>query len=151
VTSQGVVGDVVTKVVSASPLGLSIGDMNRDGVVDAISTGLGGSSVAVNLHGFTVWTGVEATPPAVTTHPVLRQNYPNPFNPETTIRYALPKADRVRLRVFDIAGRLVASLEDGPENAGEHAVAWDGRTRAGARAGSGVYFYCLTTSTGYAE
>jgi flagellar hook capping protein FlgD len=151
VSPVGVLADLGTKVVSASPVGLSVGDMNRDGVVDVVSTGQGGSVVTVNLHGFSVWTGVETPPPAVAAHPILRQNYPNPFNPETTIRYALPKADRVNLRVFDIAGRLVASLEDGPENAGDHTVAWDGRTRAGASAGSGVYYYRLTTSSGFSE
>lgn len=65
--------------------------------------------------------------------------YPNPFNPRTTLRYHLPESRAVRLAVFDLSGRLVRVLSDGPEAAGRHAVAWDGRDAAGREVGSGVY------------
>jgi len=68
----------------------------------------------------------------------LFQNYPNPFNPETTIRYAVPRAMRVSLTVYDALGRRVAVLVDGPVPPGAHEV----RLRASALA-SGVYVYTL--------
>ncbi len=70
----------------------------------------------------------------------LGQNRPNPFNPVTSIRYVLPQAGRARLSVYDAAGRLVATLVDGPVKAGPHATAWDGTNDEGMQVSSGVYF-----------
>jgi len=68
---------------------------------------------------------------------------PNPSPGHAVIRYVIPAAAaggvRVTLRVFDVSGRLVRVLEDGPRAPGEHAVVWDGRDRSGARVGAGVY------------
>jgi hypothetical protein len=66
----------------------------------------------------------------------LMQNFPNPFNPITTISYSLPRASHIILRVYDVAGREVATLADEDQSAGRHAVLFDGRTHA-----SGTY-YC---------
>ncbi|MBN1884794.1 MAG: T9SS type A sorting domain-containing protein [Candidatus Krumholzibacteriota bacterium] len=66
----------------------------------------------------------------------LGQNYPNPFNPVTTIRFGLPNAVNVRLDIFDVTGRRVATLVDGPMGAGIHDIEWNAR-----RAASGIYFY----------
>ena len=55
----------------------------------------------------------------------LSQNYPNPFNPQTTIEYALPQAGDVSLLVYDMLGREVATLIEGPQAAGRHAVNFD--------------------------
>lgn len=68
----------------------------------------------------------------------LEQNYPNPFNPVTTISYKLPVNGKVRLDVFDIMGRKVATLVDGQMEAGTHQVAFDASALA-----SGVYLYRL--------
>jgi aminopeptidase N len=78
----------------------------------------------------------------------LTGNYPNPFNPSTTIRFELPAAQEVSVSVFDAAGRLVATLLDGPRGAGAHQVVWDGRDRSGSRSASGVYFVRLSTAAG---
>jgi flagellar hook assembly protein FlgD len=71
----------------------------------------------------------------------LQQNYPNPFNSTTTIRYTVAVSGQVKLRVFDLLGRLVATLVEREESAGDRAVEWDGRTINGTVAASGVYFY----------
>jgi gingipain R len=75
-------------------------------------------------------------------HFALGQNAPNPFNPTTTIRYAVPPgASTVSLRVYDVTGRLVTTLVDGPVEPGEHTAVWDGTDAAGASVASGVYLY----------
>jgi hypothetical protein len=100
-------------------------------------------------------TGVESDPSSEATPnaPLARlwQNYPNPFNPSTTVRYSLREAGPVWLGVFDVQGRMVAKLVDKPMLAGEHTVRWDGRTDQGTPAASGVYFYRLTTGSGYRQ
>jgi len=85
-----------------------------------------------------------ATPPAVIADGIaLGQNYPNPFNPTTRIDFTLQTAQNVRLQVFDVAGRRVVTLLQGPLPAGEHFVIWDGRSESGGRVASGSYRYVL--------
>jgi len=74
---------------------------------------------------------------------VLDANYPNPFNPMTTISFALPQATHVQLRVYDLQGKLVATLADGTLTAGRHETIWTGRDDAGRQTASGMYFYRL--------
>lgn len=73
---------------------------------------------------------------------ILRQNYPNPFNPSTTISYTLVRTEWVRLRVFDINGRLVKTLVDANQPLGTHEITFE----AGELA-SGVYLYNLETTS----
>jgi flagellar hook assembly protein FlgD len=75
----------------------------------------------------------------------LFQNYPNPFNPETTIRYNVAfKQQPVKLVIYDVLGKVVATLIDEPKPAGIHEVRWDGKTLRGQNAGSGTYIYRIT-------
>ena len=71
----------------------------------------------------------------------LLQNYPNPFNPETRIRFQLPEASRVVLKVYNILGQEVRTLVNDQMKAGFHNLMWDGRNGAGLRVASGVYIY----------
>jgi hypothetical protein len=66
--------------------------------------------------------------------------HPNPFNPHTAIRFILPDRRHVAVRVYNVRGQLVTTLFDGVQDAGEHAVIWNGRTDGGAGASSGIYF-----------
>ncbi len=71
----------------------------------------------------------------------LNQNYPNPFNPTTTINFALPAEDQVRIDVYDLLGRRVQTITNQRYQAGYYQVEFDGRGLS-----SGVYFYRLSTS-----
>ncbi len=75
---------------------------------------------------------------------ILDQNAPNPFNPSTTVGFSLATATGVELSVYDITGRLVATLASGEFPAGSHAAVWDGRDDTGRETASGIYFYALT-------
>jgi hypothetical protein len=73
----------------------------------------------------------------------LKQNYPNPFNPVTEITYDLPFDSHVRLEVYNVLGRKVATLVDEHQKAGSKVITWTGRNDAGEELSSGVYFYRL--------
>jgi hypothetical protein len=64
----------------------------------------------------------------------LDQNYPNPFNGETILRFRLPAAGDVRLCVYDLLGREVATVIEGHRERGEHTALFDA-----SRLASGVY------------
>jgi photosystem II stability/assembly factor-like uncharacterized protein len=82
----------------------------------------------------------EASPPLLPASLVLEQNYPNPFNPSTTMRFVLAEAADVRLEVYDILGRFVASLVHERQPAGVHEASFDG-----SRCASGIYIARLTS------
>jgi hypothetical protein len=68
----------------------------------------------------------------------LSQNYPNPFNPTTTIEYSVANRGFVRLRVFDLLGREVATLVSETLAPGTYTAAWDAADQA-----TGTYVYRL--------
>jgi aminopeptidase N len=69
----------------------------------------------------------------------LGQNYPNPFNPRTSITFRLPQRSMITLRVYDVLGREVATIQDEQKVAGLYSVDWDP-----SNISSGVYFYRLS-------
>jgi len=76
----------------------------------------------------------------------LEQNFPNPFllsaaNANTTIRYELPQAAFVSLKIYDALGREVASLINALQQPGYHQILWDGKNTNGELAPDGVYIY----------
>jgi hypothetical protein len=73
----------------------------------------------------------------------LSRCFPNPFARETQVRFGLPSGGSARLRVYDVQGRQVTTLVNGPQSAGWHSVIWNGRGLDGARARAGVYFLRL--------
>ncbi len=78
----------------------------------------------------------------------LMQNFPNPFNPETWIPYYLADTATVTLRIYNVKGELIRSIDVGRQAAGAYtskqsAVYWDGKDDTGQAVASGVYFYQL--------
>src|SRR5690606_22906774 len=80
----------------------------------------------------TVTGGVSTEDGAAPAALALRPNYPNPFFGTTSVTFDLPAHEHVALAVYDLTGRRVAVLVDGPVAAGTHRVEWDaGGRRAG--------------------
>jgi Secretion system C-terminal sorting domain len=91
-------------------------------------------------------TGLQDVPKQVAHKFELKQNYPNPFNPTTTIDYQLAKDSQVMLLIYDIVGRELKTLVNSRQSAGEYKISFDASALP-----SGLYFYRLSTSTGYIE
>ncbi|MEN8194564.1 MAG: YCF48-related protein [Bacteroidota bacterium] len=88
-------------------------------------------------------TNISCPEPILPSEYKLYQNYPNPFNPSTTIKYQIPanvrrETSNVKLVVFDILGREVATLVDEKQKAGTYEVKWNPFNLS-----SGVYIYRL--------
>ena len=62
----------------------------------------------------------------------------------TEIRYELPQSADVRIDVFNVAGKLVTTVVDAPQDAGYRSVLWDGTDASGNKVASGVYLYRMT-------
>jgi Zn-dependent M28 family amino/carboxypeptidase len=82
----------------------------------------------------------------------LGPGQPNPFRGETEIRFLVPTdGARVRLDVFDVAGRRVRRLADERFPLGPHTVIWDGLNDADRPVATGVYFTRLIGESGGSE
>jgi len=99
----------------------------------------------MNAAGFVSVVGVDDHTPPSTGQVELRSS-PNPFTTQTTIRFDLPQAGRVRLTVHDVTGREVARLLDGWVDAGHHFA-----TLRADHLPSGVYWYHLDTGKSRSE
>jgi len=126
--------------LSGSPSLLRLQLHNRDAAVPEIT-------IFYELHnvreGSSMREKIVISLSAIPQEVMLSPNYPNPFNPSTHIQYGLPKAERVRLSIFDVLGQKIVTLVDEQKLAGFHSVEWDGFTGDRLRVSSGVYFYKL--------
>jgi hypothetical protein len=93
--------------------------------------------------------GVDEIETGIPSNFELFDNYPNPFNPSTIIKAALPAAQHVSLKVYNINGELVTTLVNGTLNAGYHRFEWNGTNSAGQRVSSGIYFYQISAGELY--
>lgn len=85
-----------------------------------------------------IFVGIDETAdPVIPETFALYQNFPNPFNPQTTILFDLPESAKVKVQIFDLLGRRVATLANRQFNAGRYELQWQPE----AQISSGVYFY----------
>ena len=71
---------------------------------------------------------------------VLAQNYPNPFNPETVIAYEVGERNQVRIEIFNLEGRFIATLVNQEKVPGNYTISWNGKNQSGIPVTSGLYF-----------
>jgi hypothetical protein len=107
-------------------------------VNDAPGYLVGDDGSILKLAGEETPSGVTPTPPGAVREFTLGAAYPNPFNPTTTIEFTVGSAGPVRLQVFDMLGRSVATLVSGTLQAGSYRTQF-----SGAGLSSGLYFYRL--------
>jgi fibronectin type 3 domain-containing protein len=129
---SGVFTQTSTIDVSGGSFWVTAADLDEDGTLDLVVTNSALTSISI----FTSTTvGVQDINKVIPTYFDLAQNYPNPFNPATVIKYQLPAFSTVRLSVYDILGREVATLVDGVKEAGFYTATFDG-----SKVASGIYF-----------
>ena len=119
------------------------GDVDGDGDVDLVvlNSILGGVQVLKSSVGEQM-TAVLTSSAARPVQYRLGDSYPNPFNPAVVLPLELATdAARVSLRVYDVLGRRVRQVWQGPLGAGRHRLVWDGRDEAGQAVAAGVYIY----------
>lgn len=71
----------------------------------------------------------------------VAQNYPNPFNPSTIIRYSIPEATFVSIKVYNMLGQEVVTLLNKEMKSGVYNVTWQGKDNYGNKVSSGTYLY----------
>ena len=82
--------------------------------------------------------GIDDTELSIPSDFMLEQNYPNPFNPVTNIRFGIPTSGYVSLNVYDLSGKLAATLVNEKKSSGSYEIKFDASGFS-----SGVYFYSL--------
>jgi hypothetical protein len=114
----------------------SIGNYN------IVVTGEGPNGTPVHKRTFVANVGITGVSGDITTadNYSLEQNFPNPFNPVTRIEYSLQKKTDVKLVVYDLVGKEVASFNQGEQAPGSHFVIFNGTNLS-----SGVYYYKIIT------
>ncbi|MDB5262200.1 MAG: hypothetical protein JWQ14_1481 [Adhaeribacter sp.] len=127
--------------------GTSIGNVPVEMVISRSTD----NTVLVGTHGNGVfslkYTGAITLPdPTVAGNFTVGQNYPNPFGKEgisTTIVYNLAKAGRVSVKIYDVAGRVVANLVDADQPIGEYRITWNGLSQRSGYLSNGIYIYSV--------
>jgi hypothetical protein len=136
-----------------------------NGVYHLISLPIGNLKIIVNRLGFTsdstnvnvsptsnidsinfylnkMYVGVRQIKNIIPTECKLFQNYPNPFNPTTSIKYSVSSIQNVKLVVYDIIGKEIATLVNEKQVPGVYEVMFDASGLP-----SGIYFYKLETES----
>ncbi len=143
---DGSFGPASTYVGAELASDIALGDVTRDGKLDLAMTDQTNARVSVFfLRDASIAKQQATDAPTIPGNiaPLLAQNYPNPFNPKTLIRYDLPVGGQVKLSVYDLRGRKVATLVNAKLPAGAQQVSWSGHDDRGGEVAAGVYLYRL--------
>jgi len=102
---------------------VGVSRIGQGGSAGAVAVGYDG--LILQTAGNTVLSVKQLSPPTLARQFSLSQNYPNPFNGVTIIRYSLPSASRITLKLYNILGEELRTILDGHEEAGEKATVLD--------------------------
>jgi hypothetical protein len=97
---------------------------------------------------FTIVLQTTGAPPPPAGPAIMDGPRPNPFNPATRILCRLARPGRIRLAVYDLRGRRVRTLADGPRGEGSHIFDWRGDDDEGRRVAAGTYLIRLEHDAG---
>jgi len=129
---------------------ISCKDLDGDSDIDVVLGQLentGGNSVYFNES---ILVGIDDPKDLRKLNFKLHNNYPNPFNPGTVIEYYLSEPENIKLKIYDITGRIINTLVNDFISAGSHNIVWNGRDKFNNSVSSGVYFYQLNSDS-YSE
>lgn len=129
---------ITSSVIGSGACSASGGSYSMQGTVGQPATGVATGGSYINEIGFWYQPGWILTGIEDELRPKrfeLQQNFPNPFNPVTTFRFAVPRASRVTVKLYDVAGREIRTLVDREYEIGFHTVPLSAEGLA-----SGVYF-----------
>jgi hypothetical protein len=125
------------------PFNDSLGNLNIHSLeIDANGRLLAGTEDGIYIYDFS--SDIVDNDPIIPSSATLYQNYPNPFNNQTLIEFTFEGSGNVRVEIYDIAGRLVKVLFDGPVNSYQ-SLWWNGTDKNGDKVSSGLYVYSLKT------
>jgi len=129
----------------ASSDGFSAGDVNGDNIPELfVGQYLGGEPIVRQTRVFSLdatLVGVDRPTLEVGSSGItLSQNYPNPFNPSTTFTFQVERPTWVKVDIFDLNGRIIATPFNENKPAGRYEVSWSGTDQTGRRVSTGVYF-----------
>ena len=119
------------------PFSVALTDVDADGHADLVLP-VTDSNQMLLLRDFRSVLGV--VPAAPIRHIALGSSYPNPSRGDLVIPFTVSRPGLTSLRVYDLAGRLIRELVQGPLEAGPHSVIWDARSDRGQLVSEGVYF-----------
>lgn len=139
--AQGIRG--IWKLPNGNFLATGLGVFEVNGTTGVVVRTIVSGSLTYNFHCISVFdpdliTGTNEVINNVPAEYKLFSNYPNPFNPSTTIKFAIPVKDHVKLTVYDVMGRTVSELVNGTKEAGTYEIKFNASSLS-----SGIYFYKL--------
>jgi hypothetical protein len=119
-------------------IGLTSGEGHIPGIFYTVT--LLAANIENNIYGDTTLLAIDYNTNEILSDFRLYQNYPNPFNPSTTIKYSIPNAGNISLKVYDVLGKEIATLVNEEKSSGNYEVEFNASNLT-----SGIYFYQLKT------
>lgn len=135
----GTFGSLLHVPSGTTPFAAACGDWNSDGIVDIASLNRGEDTVSLLWNQAVTGAG-ELT---LLKGAGILGIAPNPFRSQTQVQFQLARSGDVLLHVFDVQGREIARLFEGPRAVGSHTISWDGADDHGRMVAAGVYFMQL--------
>lgn len=147
---EGVVLSPSAGIVDFALLGEGAGVQGEGALVNVTFRRVGAGEPAIALKGVTArdaanrpvnLAGVTPVAPAVT---MMSAPFPNPFRGSSSMRMAMARDGKAKVAIYDLVGRRVRTLVDGPKPAGEWTLVWDGRDDGGRAVPAGLYLVRFT-------